>query len=62
MLSVTIPTHMKQGFILRFLVSVVLRFLLVLVSVYLGCPFEDTRNINPTSYFSTTLLDNDSSK
>ena len=35
---------------LLFLVSVYKVPFLILVSVYLGCPFGGTRNINPTSY------------
>ena len=32
-----------------------IRFLLISVSVYIGCPFGGTRNITPTSYRCGTM-------
>ena len=39
----------EAGFIFLFLVSACKGSFLILVSVYIGCPFGDTRNIYPTS-------------
>ena len=40
----------EVGFILLFFVSVYKVPFLNLVSVQIGCPYGDTRNVNPTSY------------